>query len=76
MSGVTSVSRYEEASVGGGSFKRQGGLIARHNLASCVSRTTCLAISTNLPSGWFYQDHRWFLINESVVLIKQISGPT
>ena len=38
MSGVTSVSRYEEASVGGGSFKRQGGLIARHNLAICVSR--------------------------------------
>ena len=54
MSGVKSVSRHEEASAGGGSFARQG-LIARQNLAICVSRTTCHAISTNLSSGWFCQ---------------------
>ena len=61
MSGVKSVSRHEEASAGGGSFKPQGGsfvpqggLIARHNLAIRVSRTTCLATSTNLSPGWFY----------------------
>ena len=46
------------------------------NLAICVSRTHCSAFSTNLPSGWFYQGHRWSLINKSVVLIKQIWGPT
>ena len=33
MSGVKSVSSHEEASGGGGSFARQGGLIARQNLA-------------------------------------------
>ena len=42
------------------------------NLAICVSRTHCSAFSTNLPSGWFYQGHRWSLINKSVALIKQI----
>ena len=83
MSGGKSVSRHKEASAGGGSFAPQGGsfapqggLIARQNLAIRVSRTTCLAISTNSSSGWFYQDHRWSLINEYVVLIKQICGPT
>ena len=83
MSGVKSVSRHKEASAGGGSFAPQGGsfapqggLIARQNLAIRVSRTTCLTIRTNLSSGWFYQDHRWSLINESVVLIKRICGPT
>ena len=75
MYGVKSVSRHEETSVGGGTFVPQGGLIARHNLAIRVRRTTCLAISTNLPSGWFYQDHRWSLINKSVVLKKRICGP-
>ena len=60
MSGVKSVSRHEEASGGGGSFAQQGGLIARQNL----------------PSGWFCQDHRWSLKTESVLLIKQINGPT
>ena len=49
MCGVTSVSRHE-ASAGGGSFARQGGLIAQQNLAICVSREIC----TILPSGWFY----------------------
>ena len=79
MSGVKSVSRHEEASAGGGSFAPQGGsfapqggLIARQNLAIRVSRTTCLAISTNLPSGWFYQDYRWSLINKYAVLIEKI----
>ena len=76
MSGVKSVSRHKEASAGGGSFAPQGGLIARQNLAICVSRTTFLAISPNLPSGWFYQDHRWSLMNVSVVVIKRICGPT
>ena len=90
MSGVKSVSRNKEASAGGGSFAPQGGsfapqggsfapqggLIARQNLAICVSRTTCLAISTNFSSGWFYQDHRWSLRNVYVVLIKRICGPT
>ena len=75
MSGVKSVSRHEDASAGGGSFAPQGGLTGRQNFAICVCRTTCLAISTNLPTGWFYQDHRWSLINKSVVLIKQICGP-
>ena len=73
MCGVKSVSRHKEASAGGGSFAPQGGLIARQNLAIRVSRTSCLAISTNLPSGWFYQDHRWSLINKSVVLHKRRS---
>ena len=83
MSGVKSVSRNEDAFAGGGSFlpqggsfAPQGGLIARQNLAIRVIRTTCLTISTNLSSGLFYQEHRWSLINESVVLIKQICGPT
>ena len=75
MSSMKSVSRHEEAWAGGGSFAPQGGLIARQNLAIRVSRTTCLAISTNLSSGWFYQDHMWSLINKYVVLIKQICGP-
>ena len=66
----------QEALASCGSFVPQGGLIARQNLAICVRRNTCLANSTNLPSGWFYQDHRWSLINESVVIIKQICGPT
>ena len=52
MFGVKSVSRHKEASACGGSFARQGGIIALYNLAICVSRTTCSAISTNLPSGW------------------------
>ena len=30
----------------------------------------CLLISTNLPPGWFHQDHMWSLINEYVVLIS------
>ena len=47
MSGVKSVSRYEEASGGGGSFAQQSGIIARQNLAIRVSKTTCRAISTN-----------------------------
>ena len=51
----------EEALEGGCSFARQGGLIARQNLAIHVSRITCRAICTNLPSGGFYQDHRWSL---------------
>ena len=86
---TTNCSRHEEASPGGGSFAPQDGslapqgclfapqgvLIAAQNLTICVSRTTCLPISTNLLSGWFYQDHRWCLINKSVVLIKQICGP-
>ena len=76
MSGVKSVSRQEEASAGSGYFAQQDGLIAQHNLAIRVSRTTCCAISTNLPSGWFYQDHMWTLINKYVVLIKQICGST
>ena len=90
MSGLKSVSRHVEASANGGSFPPQGGSfalqggsfapqggqIAQQNLAIHVSRTTCLTISTNLPSGWFYQDHRWSLINEYVVLIKRICGPT
>ena len=58
MSGVKSVSRHEEASGGGRSFARQGDLIAQQDLAIPVSRATCQAISTNLPSGWFYQDHK------------------
>ena len=79
MGGVKSASRHEEASAGGGSFAPQGGsfapqggLIVRQNLAIHVSRTTCLTVSINLSSGWFYKDPRWSLINESVVLIKQI----
>ena len=55
MSGVKSVSRYEETPAGGGSF-------ARHNLANCVRWTTCCAISTNLSSGCLCQDLRWSLI--------------
>ena len=51
MSGVKFVSRHEEASAGNGSFAQQGGLIARQNLAICVSRTNSHAISTNLSSG-------------------------
>ena len=43
MSGVKSISRHEKASGGGGSFAQQGGLIAQHNLAIRVSRTTCRA---------------------------------
>ena len=70
MSGVKSESRHGEASGGGSSFAQQGGWIVWQNLAICVTRTTCRAISTNLPSGWFYQDHRWFLIHKYVVLIK------
>ena len=66
----------QEALASCGSFAPQGGLIARQNLAICVRRNTCIAISTNLPSGWFYQDHRWSLINESVVIIKPIFGPS
>ena len=69
MSGIKSVSRHEEASAGSGPFLGQGGLIAQQNLANCD-------ISTNLPSGWFYQDHRWSLINKYVVLIKPICGST
>ena len=65
---MKSVSNYNEALAGGGYFARQGGLIARQNLDICVSKTTCCAISTNLPSGWFYQDHSWSLINKYVVL--------
>ena len=76
MSGLKSVSRHEEASAGGGYFAPQCGLIAKQNLAICVSRTTCLAIITNLPSGVSYKDHGWSLMNESVVLIKQICGST
>ena len=48
MSFLKFVSRHEEASGGGASFVQQGGLIARQNLTN-VSRTTCGAISTNLP---------------------------
>ena len=51
MSGVNNVSRHVEASARSGSFAPQCGLIAQ-NLAIHVRRTTCLAISTNLPSGW------------------------
>ena len=69
---LKSVSQHEEASAGVGCFARQSGLIAQQNLTSRVSRTTCLAIITNMPSGWFYQAHIWSLINEYVVLIKQI----
>ena len=76
MSGVKSVSRHKEASAGGGSFAPQGGLITQQNLSISVSRTTFLAISTNFSTGWFYQDHRWSLINKSVVFIKWICGPT
>ena len=75
MSGVKSVSRHEEVSAGGGSFAPQGGPIAWQNLAIRVSRATCLAISTNLSSGWLYQDHRWSLINKYVVFIKRMWGP-
>ena len=73
---MKSVSRHKEVSAGGGSFAQQGGLIARQSLSICVSRTTCCAISNNLSLRWFYQDHRWFLINKYVVLIKLICGPT
>ena len=76
MSGVKSVSGHKEASAGGGSFAPQGGLIARQNFDIRVSRTTCLTISTNLSSEWFYQDPWWSLINKYLVLIKQICGPT
>ena len=76
MSGVKSLSRHEEALAGGGSFAQQGGLIAQQNFAVRVSRTTCHSISTNLPSGWFYQDHWWSLRNKYVVFIKRICGPT
>ena len=71
---MKSVSRYEKASDGGDSFAQQGCLIAQQNLPVCVNRTTCSAIITNLPSGWFYQYHTWSLINKSVVLIKRICG--
>ena len=74
MYGVRSVPRHEEASAGGVSFAWQGGLTARQNLAICVGRTTFHAISNTMPSRWFYQDHRWSLINKSVVLIKHIYG--
>ena len=57
-------------------FARQGGIIAQQNLAICVSGNTSLKISINLPSGWFYQDHRCSLIIKSVVLIKKISDPS
>ena len=60
---VKSVSKHEEASAGGGSFSRPGGLNAQQNLAICISRNTCHAIVTNFSSGWFYQNHRWSLIN-------------
>ena len=53
MSGVKTLSRQEEASGGGGSFAQKCGLIAQQNLAICVSKTTCCAISTNLLSGGF-----------------------
>ena len=53
-----SVSRHEEALGGGGSFARKGGQVALQNLAICVSRTTCPAISTYLVSEWFYHNHR------------------
>ena len=76
ISGVKSVSRHQEASAGGGSIAPQGGLIAQQILAICVSRTTCLAIGTNFPSRWLYQDHRCSLIKELVVLIKWICSPT
>ena len=52
-------------------FVKQGGLIVRQNLPIRVSRTTCCAISTKLPSGWFYQDHRGSFINKAVVLINK-----
>ena len=61
MSGVKSVSINEKVLASGGSFAPKGRLIAQQNLTIRVSKTTCLAISTNLPSGWFYQDHRWSL---------------
>ena len=51
MSDVKSVFKHKEASAGGGSFAPQGGLIEQQNLAICVSRTTCLAISTNLSTS-------------------------
>ena len=76
MSGVKSVSRHEETSENCGSFARQGNQIARQNVAIHVSKIICCANIINLPSGWFYQDHRWSLINKPVVLIKQICGPT
>ena len=76
MSDVKSLPRNEEASAGGNSFARQGGVIAQQSLAIHVSRITGCAISTNSPSGWFYRDHRWSLINKTVVLIKQMCGPT
>ena len=60
-SGVKSVSINEKILASGGSFAPQDRLIAQQNLTIRVSKTTCLAISTNLPSGWFYQDHRWSL---------------
>ena len=65
MSGVKSVSRNEEASAGDGYFSQPGGLIAQHNSAICAGRTTCCAISTNLPLGLFNQDHMWTLIIKS-----------
>ena len=63
LTGERSVSRHEEASADDGSVAGQGGLIGKHIWAICVGRTTCCAISTNSPSGWFYQDDRWSLIN-------------
>ena len=63
MSGVKSVSRHEEALEDDGSFARQGGLIARQNLATHVSRNACHASTTILPSGWFYQNQRLSLKN-------------
>ena len=69
MSGVNYASRHQEASAG-------AGWIAQHNLAIPFSRTTCGANGTNLPPKWLYQDRRWSLIYETVVLIKQIHGPT
>ena len=76
MSGVNSVSRYEEASAGGGSFAPQGGLISWQNLVIHVSRTSWRAITNNLSSSWCYQYSRWSLINKSVVLLNQIYGST
>ena len=68
MSGVKSVSRYQEASARGGSFARQGGLIAQQNLVICFNRITCHAIATRVvrprPQG---------VLNKSVVLHKQQS---
>ena len=60
LSSAKYVFRKKKASAGGGSFAGQGGLTAQHNLAICLSRDTCLPISTNLSQ---------------VILNKQICGP-